>query len=294
MLFLREHQHRASRLSDFLPWAAMVAPGIILNKDGSFLRVARFRGPDLDSAIQAELIATSARLNSALKRLGTGWAIFVEAQRKAAPGYPTSDEFGDPASALIDEERRAQFEGEEAADLNFTSAYYLTLQWLPPADEASRASSMLFEGGESEATTAADTQEDFRRDTGRVLDLIESVMPEARWLSSEETLTYLHSTISTTDQKIALPETPMHLDALLADENLVGGLEPRLGDKHLRCLTVTGHARRAQPPGLRLSLDHARDPYGQGHRAEDADPHPAPVVRQAQEPDRDHQGGADQ
>ena len=30
----------------------------------------------------------------------------------------------------------------------------------------------------------------------------------------------------------------MHLDALLADQPLAGGLEPRLGDAHLRTLTV--------------------------------------------------------
>ena len=30
----------------------------------------------------------------------------------------------------------------------------------------------------------------------------------------------------------------MHLDALLADQPLTGGLEPRLGDAHLRTLTV--------------------------------------------------------
>src|SRR5690606_17220103 len=126
MMFLREHARRASRLSDFLPWAALVAPGIVLGKDGSFLRVARFRGPDLDSATQAELIATSNRLNSALKRLGTGWAIYVEAQRKASPGYPVSTGFADPVSALIDEERRDQFEGGDTSQPNFTSAYYLT------------------------------------------------------------------------------------------------------------------------------------------------------------------------
>ena len=141
-MFLGEHARRASRLSDFLPWAAMIAPGIILNKDGSFLRIARFRGPDLDSATQAELIATSARLNSALKRLGTGWAIYVEAQRKPSPGYPLSDGFADPVSSLIDEERRDLFEGGDVTQPNFTSAYYLTLQWLPPADDTSKASSL--------------------------------------------------------------------------------------------------------------------------------------------------------
>jgi len=238
-MFLREHARRASRLSDFLPWAALVAPGITLNKDGSFMRVARFRGPDLDSATQAELIGTSNRLNSALKRLGTGWAIYVEAQRTASPGYPTSTGFADPVSALIDEERRDQFE-VDVTQPNFTSVYYLTLQWLPPADDTSKASSMLFEGGAEGIATAADHLDDFEQGTGRVLDMIEGVMPEAAWLSDAETLTYLHSTISTHDQRVAVPGTPMHLDALLADEMLVGGLTPQLGDKHLRCLSITG------------------------------------------------------
>jgi type IV secretion system protein VirB4 len=240
MMFLREHARRASRLSDFLPWAALVAPGIVLNKDGSFMRVARFRGPDLDSAAQAELMATSARLNSALKRLGTGWAIYVEAQRKASPGYPVSSGFADPVSALIDEERRAQFEGGDTSQPNFTSTFYLSLQWLPPADDTSRASSMLFEGGAEGIASAADHLDDFERDTARVLDMIAGVMPEAVWLSDSETLTYLHSTISTNDQLILVPDTPMHLDALLADELLVGGLTPKLGDQHLRCLSITG------------------------------------------------------
>ncbi|GAA4771997.1 conjugal transfer protein TrbE [Stakelama sediminis] len=246
MMFLREHARRASRLADFLPWAALVAPGIVLNKDGSFLRVARFRGPDLDSATQAELIATSARLNSALKRLGTGWAIYVDAQRKASPSYPDSDGFADPVSALIDEERRDQFEG---GDGNFTSVYHLTLQWLPPADDSSRASAMLYEGGAEGIATAADHLDDFERDSGRLLDQVEGVMPEAQWLGDVETLSYLHACISTHAQRIAVPETPMHLDALLADEVLVGGLTPQLGDKHLRCLTVTGFPA-ATVPGM--------------------------------------------
>ena len=249
MMFLREHARRASRLSDFLPWAAMVAPGIVLDKDGSFQRTARFRGPDLDSATQAELIATSSRLNSALKRLGTGWAIYVEAQRRPSPGYPTSDGFADPVSALIDEERRAQFEGGDITQPNLTSAYYLTLQWLPPADDASRARSWFFEGGAEDIASAADHLTDFERETGRVLDMIEGVMPEAAWLSADETLTYLHSTVSTHEQRIALPTTPMHLDALLADETLVGGLAPQLGRQHLRTLTVTGFPA-ATVPGM--------------------------------------------
>ena len=185
-------------------------------------------------------MATSARLNSALKRLGTGWAIYVEAQRKPSAAYPVSEGFADPVSALIDAERRDAFEGGDITQPNLTSTYYLTLQWLPPADDAARARSWLFVGGTDGTGAVADHLADFRRETSRVLDMIEGVMPEAAWLSADDTLAYLHSTISTHDQRIVLPATPMHLDALLADETLLGGLTPQLGAKHLRTLTITG------------------------------------------------------
>ena len=71
MLNLAEYRQRPALLADWLPWAGLIAPGVVLNKDGSFQRTARFRGPDLDSATQGELIATTARLNNALRRLGT-------------------------------------------------------------------------------------------------------------------------------------------------------------------------------------------------------------------------------
>src|SRR5947199_6004772 len=66
MLALREYRRSADRLADHLPWAALVAPGIVLNKDGSFMRVLRFRGPDLESATEAELVAACARANNVL------------------------------------------------------------------------------------------------------------------------------------------------------------------------------------------------------------------------------------
>src|ERR1700750_3316208 len=88
MMNLAEYRKKPQSLADFLPWAALVEKGVILNKDGSLQRTARFRGPDLDSATAAELVGTTARLNNALRRLGSGWAIFVEASRDAAQGYP--------------------------------------------------------------------------------------------------------------------------------------------------------------------------------------------------------------
>ena len=90
MMNLAEYRRSMTRLADFLPWAALVDEGVVLNKDGSFQRTARFRGPDLDSAVPAELVAVAGRLNNALRRLGSGWAVFVEAQRHPAFHYPES------------------------------------------------------------------------------------------------------------------------------------------------------------------------------------------------------------
>ncbi|RVI07720.1 conjugal transfer protein TrbE [Sinorhizobium meliloti] len=236
MMNLTEYRKKNAGLADFLPWAALVAPGVVLNKDGSFQRTARFRGPDLDSATPAELVATTARLNNALRRLGSGWSVFVEAQRNPANDYPESL-FADEASALVDVERREQF---EESGVLFESSYFLTFVWLPPAEEASRMEGWLYEGRERSGVDPWELLKGFVDRTDRVLHLFEGFVPEAGWLDDAETLTYLHSTVSVTRHRVRVPETPMHLDALLADQPLTGGLEPRLGDIHLRTLTVIG------------------------------------------------------
>ena len=99
-----------------------MAPGIVLNKDGSFQRTARYRGPDLDSATEAELVSVTARVNNVLKRFGSGWAIFFEAERVPALAYPAG-RFADPASWLVDEERKADF---LAVGAHYESRYYVT------------------------------------------------------------------------------------------------------------------------------------------------------------------------
>ena len=263
MLNLTEYRNKPQSLADFLPWAALVGDGVVLNKDGSLQRTARFRGPDLDSATPAELVGTTARLNNALRRLGSGWAIFVEASRHCAQDYPAS-QFPDPVSSLVDAERAAQFEEEGA---HFESAYYLTFVFLPPAEEAARAESFLYEGRvDGGSVDARQILKGFVDRTYRVLQLIEGFVPEAAWLSDAETLTYLHSCISTRRHRVRVPEVPMYLDAILVDEPLVGGLAPRLGKAQLRTLTVMGFPSVTYP-GILDDLNRLALPYRWSTRA---------------------------
>ena len=262
MMSLREYRGHAASLSDFLPWAALVGEGVVLNKDGSLQRSARFRGPDLDSATPAELVATTARLNGALRRLGSGWSIFVEAQRVPANIYP-DDSFPDPVSALVERERREQFKEEGA---HFDSRYFLTLLWMPPAEDAARAEGWLYEGRTRTGVNPWEQIKGFVDRSDRLIQLLEGFLPEIGWLDDSETLTYLHSTVSTKRQHVRVPETPMHLDALLADEPLVGGLEPRLGSAYLRTLTIVGFPS-ATFPGLLDELNRLAFPYRWSTRA---------------------------
>jgi type IV secretion system protein VirB4 len=252
MLNLREYRLKADRLADHLPWAALIAPGVILNKDGSFQRTLAFRGPDLESATEAELIAACARANNVLKRFGSGWCLHFEAERREALGYPDS-RFPEPASWLVDEERRAAFEG---AGTHFESRYYATLTFLPPPDQADTAGRALVErsddmkGRDWRQALAA-----FVAETDRALDLFSGFMPEVHALDDAETLTYLHGTISARRHGVAVPETPIYLDGLLADTPLTGGLEPMLGDEHVRTLTILGFPNVSRP-GILDALNH--------------------------------------
>lgn len=265
MLNLAEYRSRSDRLADHLPWAALIVPGVVLNKDGSFQRSFRFRGPDLESATEAELVAICARLNNVLRRLGSGWAMFFEAERFEAAGYPDS-EFPDAASWLVDAERRAAFQGEdgfEPAGVNaarthrhFENAYTLTLIYMPAADRTAGAERAFLETGEPQQTR--DWPQElaaYVAETNRVLDLLSGIMPEVHAFDDSETLTYLHGTVSTKRHRIAVPETPLYLDAILADEPLSGGIAPMLGDQHLRTLTILGFPNTTRP-GILDALNH--------------------------------------
>jgi len=127
MMNLGEYRRSVSHLADFLPWPLLVDEGIASTRMARFSARPSFVAGS-DSAVPAELVGVAGRLNNALRRLGSGWAVFVEAQT-----YPPANIrkaiFPDVASALVDVERRAEFEQEGA---HYESNYFLTFLYLPP------------------------------------------------------------------------------------------------------------------------------------------------------------------
>lgn len=244
MFNISEYRQTPDRLADLLPWAALIARGVVLNKDGSFQRTLRFRGSDLESSTENQLVAATARLNNALKRFGSGWALYIEANRKFYTSYPEKSYFPDPLSLLIEAERKEKF--SDTGD-SFESKYYLTLQFLPPTQSTSKLNKILFSKNETFTEDYHKSLELFIATTQRFCDILQDFMYEAEFLDDNETLTYLHSTISPKNQQLVKPETPMYLDAFLTDTSLVGGMAPQLGNHHLRTVTILSFPASTTP-----------------------------------------------
>jgi type IV secretion system protein VirB4 len=245
MRFLDEARRRPAHLADHLPWAALVAPGVVLNKDGSFLIGLAFRGPDLESSTEDELMAVRARLNNALKRLGTGWCLHVEARRRAADPYPASP-MPMTAAELVEAERQAAFETSELA---FETDFRLALTWLPPADETRWVERLLFDGLAQADRDWRGALEQFQRQADAIFDLVADTLPQAQRLSDRELLTWLRACVSVRTETVAPETCPAFLDAALADTPLTGGLNPRLGERWLKVVSV-----RALPAATRPGL----------------------------------------
>jgi len=141
---------RAPGTADLLGYAALIDDGLVLGKDGSLLAGFFFRGPDQESATAEERNYLTARVNAALSRLGSGFALWIDAVRLPSAAYPepSASHFPETLSRAIDEERRRHFLSEGA---HFESEHALLIQYTPPIRRKSRIADLVY----SESSTAS-------------------------------------------------------------------------------------------------------------------------------------------
>ncbi len=243
---LGEYSKHPQRLADHLPWATLIAPGVMLNKDGSLQKTIAFRGPDLDSSTPYELVAARARMNNVLRRLGSHWCVHVEASRRLAHVHPASD-FPNPVAAMIDQERRDSFTADA---LHFESQCFITFTYLPPAEGMTRLGDFFIDRPNNKVDGRVSYRAHFDHFLGQVdqiVNLMASFMPEVHPLDDGATLTYLHSCISDRRLTVAVPDVPFYLDEMITDRPLAGGLSPRLGRLFLKTVSVRAYVNRTLP-----------------------------------------------
>ena len=253
---------------DLLNWAAEVADGVVLCKDGALLAGWHYRGPDLAAAPAAQRNQVSAVVNAALAGLGSEWMIHVDAGRREATGYPDAEAsaFPDPVTRLIDEERRAVF---ATAGGHYETTHALVVTFLPPKSSRRRAVDLVFSddaaaGGEEAAGDAM--LRAFQAALELLEDRLSAVLDMERMRTIRYTdatgrqhlfdplLSHLRWTLTGEAVRLNLPPCPMYLDAVVAAEELWTGVVPRLGDRFLTCVAIEGFPLETYP-GILGELD---------------------------------------
>jgi type IV secretion/conjugal transfer VirB4 family ATPase len=253
MFSLKEYREPAGRLPDYLPWAFCISDTTVLQKDGMLLRCWRYRGPDLAAASPNEQVALAARVNAALARLGSGWAIWVEMARHQNADYPQS-EFPTLAARIVDLEARSLF---AQAKVVHESQYYLSLGWMTPSDQEASVADTFYatEGGADYAGVRKLEFEYFERICTEISDILTGVFLEFEALRGEALLSYLKSCVSTQRQRVLMPDCPAYLDAYLPDEAFTSGEISLLGDNCLALFSIRGFPK-STPFGMLDELCH--------------------------------------
>ena len=260
--YLSRRRWQPAHLSDKIPWRAIIAPGVVLQKQRHALqRTYAVRGPDMQGESPEVQGALMLQANQVLKRLGGRWMLQSEAQRHRVPTLPEIA-WRHPIAALIDQERRQSLLNTPGSR---ETTYYLTLTWLPPTAATRHSLRFFLTGpGAPQHTASADEQDvslrEFVTQADYLMDLLRGMLAVCRPLTTEETLTYLHNCVSDRWHRVGRLASLTDIDIQLCDTPLVAGWYPQLGDWHVRTCTVTGYPAESTV-GIVRALDAAEVDY---------------------------------
>ena len=265
MVALRQFRNAGPSFADLVPYAGLVADGVILLKDGSLLAGWYFAGPDSESSTHFERNEVSRQINAVLSRLGTGWMIQVEAVRVPTIAYPAREacHFIDAVSRAIDEERRSHFERERG---HYESQHALILTYRPPERRRAGLARYVYSDDASRSASYADTALDFfgasirevEQYLGNVLSIRRMVTRSVeegsgRAAQYDELFQFIRFCITGESHPVRLPKIPMYLD-WLATAEFHHGLSPVVDNRYLAVVAIDGFPGESWP-GILNSLD---------------------------------------
>jgi type IV secretion system protein TrbE len=245
-----EDKTSATGLDDLLNYEALVAPGVVMNSDGAFLAGYFFLGPDLEYASPEEKERLSTQINAAALRCGTGWMFQVDHIPCSTTGYLPQGAFTDPMSALIDEEARRRYNARGY----FESVHALTITYKPPPEIESQVSAFFVEGPREEKPGQEAVLAEFERAVDEIAGLLKGALTLQR-MNDADLLSFLHWCVTGINQPLAVPPVYVPLSTVIADQPLVTGWYPQIGDLHVRVLSFDGYSQGTEPDALRFLYD---------------------------------------
>jgi type IV secretion system protein TrbE len=232
---LAKKPDRAFGLPDLLNYAAFVAPGTILLKDGALLSGFDYAGPDLNSSSPEELASLTHHVNAALARYGDGWMLNVDLIRHESVGYPAEGEFPDPTTRLIDHERRLQYTAERQ---HFETRFALTTTFRPPPDLHRKAARVFFSDSDG-LTDWKRIIDSFKQTLAEFEDALSASLHVDR-MDDSALLTHLNTCITGRLVNLRPPRFANYLDTVLGNYRFATGFKPAVGGRHIRIVAPSG------------------------------------------------------
>jgi len=243
-------------MADLLVYAALIRPGVVLNKDGALMTGWVLRGEDAATKSDAELAQRVAYINAAIAGRDVGWMLHYDKLRVPAISGDEHRYFGSTTQQVLHESRAAAAAVDGA---RFATRDVLIVTYLPPSDVESRAGNVLVTGRSVRDLDLAPIVAGFDAGLAQIEDALSPIMPGMRRLRErmtvddrgrdvvfDELLEHLNFCLSGDDDPIIVPALPVQLDELLA-RDLVGGLKPRVDEKHVRTITIAGFPHESWP-----------------------------------------------
>jgi type IV secretion/conjugal transfer VirB4 family ATPase len=266
MLALKPFRSKAAGLPDLCNYAALIAKGVVLGKDGSLMAGFFYTPGDDASATDDDRNYVSFQMNRHLLNFDSGWCLWVEAVRLPSPGYPDAarSHFPDPISKMIDEERREMFHRENA---HYETEYALVLQYLPPLQSETKILNIFIDDDNKKKNSSDQIMmqtlagfekrlQDFQDGTKDLLKMrrMGSITIGAGNDSyeSDELVNYLHFALTGETMALRIPDCPMYLDSWLGYPCLWSGTAPKVDDKYIASISIDGFPSSSAPGILSL------------------------------------------
>ncbi len=246
-------------LADKLGYAFLI-DNVIVMKDGALQAVFRFHGDDVASVVDEMRIAYSLRWSEAVCNI---WSrnIMIEHDviRTQAENYSDDQVFPAIVPALIDQERRYQF--DHTGDI-YESLTYVAITFKEDKEISKATKKFIYNTNDQ---VRDKTPNERLSDFNNKLQLFMSFVAygnESKFarLNGDELMQYCHLCITGKRQLIAAPDQNNFLNLYLARDPFLAGHQPMIGDKYIKTLTIDQYPMKLQPMMMHV-LNTMRMPF---------------------------------
>ena len=233
-------------ISNMLNWTYTDFSGpycIVHCADEGMFTVLKFRGPDMDSSTQDEMVRHIANINNVIKKFETGYVLYFDAQRIKTTDYQMAD-MPTALTQRIEEERASYYQG----NTHFENEFYFVIYHEPPVEIREKLTSFFIEestdraeGKEAEAANKLKlyhkVMDEFVSNCQLLEGMLNRVFKELKPLDEMETVSYLHNIVSD-HHFMVKPDPTQPLKEYVTDCGLLTGRKPKLGKKYMRIITI--------------------------------------------------------